>query len=81
MTMYMEGPAVLTDVADKAQAFIANFGLGDEVLFSRLILGTSYSGRLPFALPVSMDTVLEQDPSVPDGSEALLYVLGFELSR
>jgi len=81
MTMYMERPAVLTDVTDKTQAFIANFGLSDNVLFSRLTSDAPYSGRLPFALPASMEAVLKQDPSVPDDLHAPLYGLGFGLSR
>jgi beta-glucosidase len=81
MTMYMERPAVLTGITDKTQAFIANFGLSDEVLFSRLMSDVPYSGRLPFALPASMGAVLEQDPSVPGDLKAPLYALGFGLSR
>ena len=77
----MERPAVLTDVTDKTQAFIANFGLSDEVLFSRLTSDAPYSGRLPFALPASMEAVLKQDPSVPGDLHAPLYALGFGLSR
>lgn len=81
MTMYMERPAVLTDVTDKTQAFIANFGLSDEVLFSQLTSDAPYSGRLPFALPASMEAVLKQDPSVPGDLHAPLYASGFGLSR
>ncbi len=81
MTMYMERPAILANVTDKTQAFIANFGLSDEVLFSRLISDAPYSGRLPFALPASSDAVNKQDPSVPNDLQAPLYALGFGLSR
>lgn len=81
MTMYMERPAVLTGVTAKTQAFIANFGLSDEVLFSRLTSDAPYSGRLPFALPASMEDVLKQDPSVPGDLHAPLFASGFGLSR
>ncbi len=81
MTMFMERPAVLSDVTNKTQAFIANFGLSDEVLFSRLTADAPYIGRLPFAMPASMDAVLKQDPSVPDDMTSPLYPLGFGLSH
>lgn len=81
MTMYMERPAVLTDITSKTRAFIANFGLSDEVLFTRLMSVAPYSGRLPFALPSTMKSVLEQDPSVPGDIKSPLYPTGFGLAH
>ncbi|WP_374184539.1 glycoside hydrolase family 3 protein [Klebsiella variicola] len=81
MTMYMERPAILTHITDKTHAFIANFGLSDQVLFNRLMSDSSYSGRLPFALPSNMKSVQEQDPSVPGDIVSPLYPTGFGLSR
>lgn len=81
MTMYMDRPAVLSNVIDKTHAFIANFGLGDDVLFASLTSGQAFTGRLPFALPSSMESVLKQDESVPDDLENPLFKLGFGLSR
>ncbi len=81
MTMYMERPAELTDITSKTRAFIANFGLSDEVLFTRLMSVAPYSGRLPFALPSTMKSVLEQDPSVPGDIKSPLYPTGFGLAH
>lgn len=81
MTMYMERPAILSNVTDKTQAFIANFGLSDAVLFSRLISDAPYTGRMPFALPPSMEAVRQQDPSLPGDLTSPLYPLGYGLSH
>jgi Glycosyl hydrolase family 3 C terminal domain. len=81
MTMYMDRPAVLSNVIDKTHAFIANFGVSDDVLFSQLTSGQAFTGRLPFALPSSMESVLKQDESVPDDLVNPLFKLGFGLSR
>lgn len=81
MTMYMERPAVLTHVTDKTHAFIANFGLSDEVLFTRLTSDAPYSGRLPFTLPSNIQSVMDQDPSVPDDIKSPLYPIGFGLAH
>ncbi|UQY43153.1 hypothetical protein [Mixta hanseatica] len=81
MTLYLDRPAILTHVIDKTQAVIANFGLSDEVLFSRLLSSTPYTARLPFALPSSMDEVLQQKSDEPDDLRAALFPLGYGLSR
>lgn len=81
MTMYMERPAVLTNVTDKTSGFIANFGLSDEVFFSRLMSNAPYTGRLPFALPSSMASVLKQKSDEPDDLEAPLFQRGSGLAR
>nr|ALM58466.1 myrosinase [Citrobacter sp. Wye1] len=81
MTMYMERPAVLTNVTDKTSGFIANFGLSDEVFFSRLTSDTPYTARLPFALPSSMASVLKQKSDEPDDLDTPLFQRGFGLTR
>lgn len=81
MTMYMERPAVLTNVTDKTSGFIANFGLSDEVLFSRLMSDAPYTARLPFALPSSMASVLKQKSDEPDDLATPLFHRGFGLTR
>lgn len=81
MTMYMERPAVLTNVTDKTYAFIANFGLSDEVLFRRLTTDSPYTARLPFALPSSMASVLKQKSDEPDDLESPLFPRGYGLAR
>lgn len=81
MTMYMERPAVLTNVTDKTSGFIANFGLSDEVLFSRVMSDEPWTARLPFALPSSMASVLKQKSDEPDDLDTPLFPRGFGLAR
>ncbi|WP_395280613.1 glycoside hydrolase family 3 protein [Enterobacter cloacae] len=81
MTMYMERPAVLTNVTDKTSGFIANFGLSDEVLFRRLTSDMPYTARLPFSLPSSMASVLKQQSDEPDDLATPLFPRGFGLAR
>ncbi|MDR7342050.1 beta-glucosidase [Pantoea alhagi] len=81
LTMYMERPAVLANVTDKTHAFIANFGLSDEVLFNRLTSDAPYSARLPFALPASMASVLKQKSDESDDLDSPLFPRGYGLAR
>lgn len=81
MTVYMERPAILTNITDKTSAVIANFGLSDEVLFNRLTSDVAYTARLPFALPASMASVLEQKSDEPGDLKSPLFPLGYGLTR
>ncbi|MBM6606805.1 hypothetical protein JTF19_11595 [Enterobacteriaceae bacterium RIT814] len=81
MTMYMERPAVLTNVTDEPSGFIADFELNDEVLFRRMTSDTLYTVRFPFALPSSMACVLKQKSDKPDDLDTPLSPRGFGLTR
>jgi beta-glucosidase len=80
VTVNLERPAVLTNVADKAAALVANFGVSDEALFDVLTGKASPQGRLPVELPSSMAAVARQRPDLPHDSEAPLFPFGFGLS-
>lgn len=79
-TVYLERPAILTNVVDKAQAVIANFGVGDEALLDVLTGRAAPKGRLPVELPRSMDAVLLQRPDLPHDSPTPLFAYGFGLT-
>lgn len=81
VTVYLDRPAILTNVQDKAKAIIGNFGVSDTVLFARLTRSEAYTGKLPFELPSSMDAVLKQQSDMPHDSESPLYESGFGLAR
>ncbi|MDF1895790.1 glycoside hydrolase family 3 protein [Rahnella contaminans] len=81
VTVYLDRPAILTNVNDKAKAVIGNFGVSDAVLFSRLTSGEAYTGKLPFELPSSMEAVLKQKSDMPHDSESPLFEIGFGLAR
>lgn len=81
VTVYLDRPAILTNVTDKAKAVIGNFGVSDTVLFTRLTGTEAYTGKLPFELPSSMEAVLQQKSDMPHDSESPLFEIGFGLAR
>ena len=80
LSVYLDRPAVLTEVVDDANAIVANFGALDSAMFDVLTGAVEPKGRLPFELPSSWSAVLEQDEDVPHDSANPLYEYGFGLS-
>jgi beta-glucosidase len=79
LSMFLDRPAILTNLRDKAVAILANFGASDTAVL-QVVTGTqSARGHLPFELPSSMAAVEKQNPAVPDDSEKPLYRRGFGL--
>ena len=79
VTVYLDRPAILTPLKDKARALIANFGVSDAALIDVLVGRARPSGKLPFELPSSMDAVQAQRADVPHDSARPLYAFGFGL--
>ncbi|HEU5183855.1 MAG TPA: glycoside hydrolase family 3 N-terminal domain-containing protein [Gemmatimonadaceae bacterium] len=77
VTVYLDRPAILTPLKDRARALIANFGVSDEALLDVLTGRSKFSGRLPFELPSSMEAVRGQRSDVPYDSDHPLYPFGF----
>ena len=77
VTVYLDRPAILTPLKGKARAILANFGVSDEALLDVLAGRAKPQGRLPFALPASMDDVLAQKPDVAHDLPRTLYRFGF----
>jgi beta-glucosidase len=76
LAIFLDRPAVLTNVQDKAEVILANFGASDAAILD-VIAGRSVArGRLPFELPSSMAAVEAQDPGKPDDSADPLYPRG-----
>lgn len=80
VTVYIDRPAILTPVKDKASVLIANFGISDNMLFTALTDGKPFTARLPFELPSSMEDVLAQYSDKPHDSKRPLYPIGFGLN-
>jgi beta-glucosidase len=78
-TVYLDRPAILTPIRERAQAVIANFGVSDAALLEVVTGLVSPEGKLPFELPSSMEAVAAQRPDVPHDSRAPLYKFGFGL--
>ena len=79
VTVYLDRPAILTPLKERARAVIANFGVSDAALLDVVTGLTSPEGKLPFELPSSMEAVAAQQPDVPHDSKAPLYKFGFGL--
>jgi beta-glucosidase len=74
LDIYLDRPAILTELVDVASTIVANFGASDEAL-ARILLGeSSPAGRLPFDLPSSMEAVVDSRSDVPfDTTEPLFH--------
>ncbi len=77
MTVYMDRPAILTEVKDKVAALYADFGVSDDALLDVLMGKAKPMGHLPFELPSSMAAVAAQKSDVPHDSAKALYSYGF----
>jgi beta-glucosidase len=81
MTVYMDRPAILTDVNDKVAALYADFGVSDASLLDVLMGNGKAQGHLPFELPSSMEAVRAQRSDVPHDTVKPLYSYGFALAQ
>ena len=79
ITMYMERPAVIPELADSAQAILVNFGATDRAVFDVLFGRFAPVGKLPFEMPSSWEAVLDQQEDVPFDSERPLFPFGYGL--
>jgi beta-glucosidase len=80
VTIYLDRPAILTNVVDKTAALLGNFGVSDEALFDVISGKDQPQGKLPFELPSTMSEVLAQKSDVPHDTAHPLFPYGFGLS-
>jgi beta-glucosidase len=80
VVMYLDRPAVLANVQDKASAIVGNFGVTDGPLLDVLAGRFKPTGKLPFELPSSDEAVLQQKSDLPHDSIRPLYPYGFGLT-
>ena len=73
-------PAVLTPVADKVAALLADFGADDAAVYAALSGKIHPEGRLPFELPRSMQAVAASRPDVASDSANPLFPIGWSAS-
>jgi beta-glucosidase len=80
VTVYMDRPAILTQINDMSKAILANFGVTDTALLDVLTGKAVPRGRLPFELPSSMAEVEAQLPDRPHDTAHPLYPYGYGLT-
>jgi beta-glucosidase len=77
VTVYLDRPAILTAVRDRAGALLANFGVSDVALLDVVTGRARAEGRLPFELPSSMAEVEAQRSDLPHDTAHPLYRFGY----
>jgi beta-glucosidase len=78
--IYLDRPAVIPEISDKAKGLLADFGATDEAVLDVIFGKAKPGGKLPFELPSSMEAVSNQKEDVPYDSENPLYKFGTGLS-
>jgi beta-glucosidase len=74
--VFLDRPAILTNIRDKARAVIGDFGVSDGALLDVLTGRAHPQGRLPLELPSSMAEVVQQKPDAPADTKHPLYAIG-----
>jgi beta-glucosidase len=77
VTVYLDRPAILTELKDRVSALVGNFGVSDVALLDVLTGVAQPEGKLPFELPSSMQEVEAQNSAVPHDTAHPLYRIGF----
>ncbi|MXO67117.1 glycoside hydrolase family 3 protein [Altererythrobacter endophyticus] len=74
--VFLDRPAILGNIVDKADVVLGNFGTSDTALLDVLTGKTRAMGRLPFELPSSMEAVEQQNPAISNDSTNPLFPVG-----
>jgi beta-glucosidase len=78
--IYMDRPAVMPEIAEKAKGILVEFGAHDDAMLDVLFGKFAPEGKLPFEIPSSMEAVQNQKEDVPYDSESPLFPFGHGLS-
>ena len=70
-------PAILASIKDNISGLIGTFGVEDRVIFEGLYGEFNPSGKLPFDIPSSMESVLNQKEDLPDDALNPTYRYGY----
>lgn len=81
VTVYLDRPAILTPLKERAKVLIGNFGVSDLALLDVVAGKAKAQGRLPFALPSSMASVEAQRGDLPHDLLRPLYSFGAGMVR
>ena len=75
--IYLDRPAVISDINTVAKAVLADYGASDGAVLDVLFGNIRPEGKLPFELPSSMEAVRNQKEDLPQDSKDPLYKFGF----
>ncbi len=76
ISLFLDRPAILTNIVDKTDVLMANFGASDAAVLDVITGKSKAQGKLPFELPSSWDAVLEQKEDLPKDSANPLFPYG-----
>ena len=76
-TLYLDRPAIVGPLLPLTATLLGNFGVSDAVLLRSLMTPEMPQGRLPFALPRDMESVVRQSPGAPNDVDAPLFPRGY----
>jgi len=80
VAIYLDRPAVIPEIAAGAGAVIAHFGTSDEALLEMVFGLARPTGKLPFQMPSTMESVINQKEDVPFDLEDPLFPFGHGLT-
>ena len=78
--MDLNRPAILSSIKKHSSGLIGTFGVEDKIILEALFGEFNPSGKLPFEIPSSMDSVLNQKEDLPDDSLNPTYEYGYGIS-
>lgn len=77
--IYLDRPAIVTELSEVVSALIANYGASDESLLTILFGNDEARGALPFDLPRSMEAVKKNREDVPFDTKDPIFRFGHGL--
>lgn len=80
VTMYLERPFVIPEIIDRSSAALAHFGSSEEAIFDVLFGEFNPEGTLPFQMPSTWNSVLNQAEDQPFDLDDPLFDYGHGLS-
>ncbi len=78
--VYLDRPAILTELAEFIPSLLVNFGASDEAVLQVLFGEAAPKGRLPFDIPSSMEAVVANRPDVPFDTKEPVFRFGYGLT-
>lgn len=81
VSLYLERPAVLTDILPFVSILVGDFGVDDGALLDAVTGVVPMEGRLPFDLPRSLRAVEDSRTDVPFDTVSPLFEHGFGLGN
>src|SRR5215212_6612986 len=76
IVLFLDRPAIVSEIADVAAALLVEFGARDDAVVDVLLGQAQARGRLPFDLPSSMKAVTESRSDVPYDTAGPLFRFG-----